>query len=1018
MIKVLFLCMLTLYVAVAGIPLTAQILSLPARIPSHQPPTFPVATDRIWLEPYNRPLSVAEPCEPAATFTVSKTHIEPGESVTMTSTGPDVLSYQWRIDGEPFVTLPVFTHTFAAPGNYLVELETTTEQCSDTAYAVIHVGSCNGNQTLVWYFGNYTGMRFTTTPPSVLQDGALLTREGCATICDTYGKLLFYTDGVSVWNRVHDTIPGGNATLGGNSSSTQSALIVPVPENPTLYYIFTTDAIADKGERGFGYTLIDMTGDNGKGTVAQAFVPLQDSISEKLTAVRHANGRDIWVIVRGSLNNKLYSFLVTGSGIEEPVINTLGITYQQITETVGAMKVSPTGTTLAIANFERDRVEVYPFNRATGQVSDDDSFILTGSVNCYGIEFSPNGKFLYAGNFAAPLGITQFDLTAGSPAAIQSSAVFLASDDSKSIGSLQLGPDGKIYVSREDALFLGAITQPELPGEACAYTDRAIPLHQPARLGLPGFIQDFVTQERVHIVGPATVCLSSATAHYSSSAPCSGEGCTWLHRGKAAAVLTPDGATLNFSSPGTDTLVLTHRGECLVTTDTLFITTPPAPVVSLGEDIIFCSTASIVLDAGSGFESYLWQDGSAQQQYTVTSPGLYWVTVSDAMGCTATDTLRILDSTAAQFSLGADTSLCSDDVLILRVPEGFRRYTWQDGSTKTTFVVDTAGEYFVAVETLCGTILRDTILVRRTILPMQTSGDTILCSGTSVQLRASGAVSYRWTPTDGLDDPTSPQPIASPATTTTYTVSGTDADGCKSVGTITVQVVDIRQFQLSLPDTNVIPGTQVALPLRARITRENLPFFIEKLTLSVKFRSSIVRVDSVTHGSYTVSPGEYETLHIDLGNLLLTSEDTTLSTIAGTVYLGDAPSTTLELLDISLNGCRLATAGNGSITPDSVCSIDLRRIRYLGDTEISLEVSPNPANETTHIAVTTTEQGEHLLSLYNLQGQLVWQSNFYHSGNRSTHTVAVDSKLLITGLYQVVVTSPTQARTTTLSIVR
>src|SRR6186713_3346857 len=76
-----------------------------------------------------------------------------------------------------------------------------------------------------WYFGMFAGLDFNSGAPVPVSDGMLNTAEGCSSIADANGNLLFYTDGITVFNRVHDTMPNG-FDLTGDISSTQSALIV------------------------------------------------------------------------------------------------------------------------------------------------------------------------------------------------------------------------------------------------------------------------------------------------------------------------------------------------------------------------------------------------------------------------------------------------------------------------------------------------------------------------------------------------------------------------------------------------------------------------------------------------------------------------------------------------------------------------------------------------------------------------------------------------------------------------
>lgn len=183
----------------------------------------------------------------------------------------------------------------------------------------------------VWYFGANAGLKFnpdgSVTP---LGNGQINTNEGCSTIADFNGNLLFYTDGRTVWDRNHVIMPHGNYFAGtglyGDPSSTQSGIIVPKPGNANVYYIFTVDEphhlnataypnaysgtynegsipTADDGRNnGLNYTEVDLslTGTNGSiGDVSTAISHLvtydpnpagqqiRFKCSEKITAVRN-----------------------------------------------------------------------------------------------------------------------------------------------------------------------------------------------------------------------------------------------------------------------------------------------------------------------------------------------------------------------------------------------------------------------------------------------------------------------------------------------------------------------------------------------------------------------------------------------------------------------------------------------------------------------------------------------------------------------------------------------------------
>ena len=96
-----------------------------------------------------------------------------------------------------------------------------------------------------WYFGVLAGLNFSLGGVNVITVGALNTGEGCSSISDGAGNTLFYTDGVNVWNKSHALMPNGDSLMGG-PSSTQSALIVPMPGSNSLYYILLLIRMADQ----------------------------------------------------------------------------------------------------------------------------------------------------------------------------------------------------------------------------------------------------------------------------------------------------------------------------------------------------------------------------------------------------------------------------------------------------------------------------------------------------------------------------------------------------------------------------------------------------------------------------------------------------------------------------------------------------------------------------------------------------------------------------------------------------
>ncbi|MHA6249732.1 hypothetical protein ACXYMU_17445 [Pontibacter sp. CAU 1760] len=341
-----------------------------------------------------------------------------------------------------------------------------------------------------WYFGKGAGIIFSgdsATPTN----SRLFTEEGSATLSDKDGKLLLYTNGITVWNGSHRVMPNGNGLMGGKSS-TQSALILPKPGSESIYYIFTTDIQAQSN--GLRYTVVDMTKADGAGDVISRNNFLISPATEKLTAVRHSNNRDWWVIAHRWNSNAYMAFLVSGDGVSvQPVLSNVGTVHGGPNrKAIGYLVPSPDGTKLAAALWDSEsNFEVMSFDRSTGKLADP--ILLKGYAEAYGVAFSPDGTKLYGtanGVGGGKAQIIQFDLNAGGSDAIANSAVVVGTSASPRVGALQVAPDGKLYVARQNNYYLGVISNPNAKGKASTYTDDGFHLgKQKSDLGLPNFPQ-------------------------------------------------------------------------------------------------------------------------------------------------------------------------------------------------------------------------------------------------------------------------------------------------------------------------------------------------------------------------------------------------------------------------------------------------------------------------------------------------------------------------------------------------
>jgi len=366
-----------------------------------------------------------------------------------------------------------------------------------------------------WFFGVNAGLNFTNATQNVNPvadiSGQLNTIEGCASISDISGNLLFYTDGSTVWDKNNDIMPHG-AGLFGNSSSTQSAIIVPKPGDTNIYYIFTVDAqevVPSTSNHGLNFYTVDLTLNGGKGdlvnTAGTANVTnlLPQPSSEKITAVLAANKTDFWVITLKT--NTFFAFKVSAGGVDvaTPISSPFSTNFN--TDRRGYLKASPNGNFLATGNM-RLGLYFYDFDNATGRVSNErhiDLPFVNNNYGPYGIAFSSLSKKLYTstGSFdnshSTEERLYQFDLnqTDLSAANLENSRVLIHSY-LNSRAALQLGPDGKIYRNVDNQSKLSVINNPDASGTAVNYQHAIIDLGgNISRQGLPPFIQSFLVAD-------------------------------------------------------------------------------------------------------------------------------------------------------------------------------------------------------------------------------------------------------------------------------------------------------------------------------------------------------------------------------------------------------------------------------------------------------------------------------------------------------------------------------------------
>lgn len=538
-----------------------------------------------------------------------------------------------------------------------------------------------------WFFGYNNGLNFSSNPPSIIP-GSLNTFEGCASISDASGNLLFYTDGRSVYNRNNVFMVNGNNTLLGNSTTTSSAIIVPKPCSNVEFYIFTVDFIY--GTNGLNYSTVNMD-DNGDGIIQITEVGqvqpttintnLAGPTGEKICAVKKANGVDFWVAATKAGTNNFYVYEVTSSGVNNtPSIQPIGPSIVS-SNTNGYMKFSPDGTKLVRADYNpNSKVTLFNFNNATGVISSPTS-LTAGLANIgwgdgfYGVEFSPNSQKVYFASMSFNNGAGNgyiyeaniFPNFTGSTLA----ATIPNSGGGYSVGALQLTSESpqRILIAKDGEQSLAAIANPNigLIANPANFNNTAIILNNTSALGLPTFISGTITTNyTVSISGPTEICEGEAI---SLSGPTLTSGSyQWSgpngFSSNQQSISLPNAST---SEAGIYTLSLINSG-CQNGSTTATITINPTPIIDLGADTVICQNQSIVFNPPN-FALYNW-NLPITNGLAYTPPiglSLIILEVTDANGCQGVDSINVNVSSIASgtIDLGPDQLICYGDSIFL-----------------------------------------------------------------------------------------------------------------------------------------------------------------------------------------------------------------------------------------------------------------------------------------------------------------------------------------------------------------
>jgi gliding motility-associated-like protein len=292
--------------------------------------------------------------------------------------------------------------------------------------------------------------------------------------------------------------------------------------------------------------------------------------------------------------------------------------------------------------------------------------------------------------------IYQFDVSSGITTTIVGSKTFVGRITTAYVivGSIQMGPDGKLYIARQDMSFLGIIPLPDLHAPACGFIKDGLSLaNKKSNVGLPNSIRMTSALQASFSVGPDRFKCNMDTIHL--GAPAGFLNYSWSPNYNISSTSSPNVVITPFVD--TSYVVKAEKIPGCFISDTIKIKVFHSPQIDLGKELRFCIGDSASLNSGFGFSSYLWNTGMNSREVVVKNPGTYSVIATTSEGCKSADTVNVLPFYDQPFvQLEPQEVLCY--ATPLRLDGGnFPDYLWSTGETSQAITINTPGIYWLKV---------------------------------------------------------------------------------------------------------------------------------------------------------------------------------------------------------------------------------------------------------------------------------------------------------------------------------
>lgn len=558
----------------------------------------------------------------------------------------------------------------------------------------------------LWYLQGGQGLNFNTIPPTILEDGVRRADEGEAfTMADPCGNLLFYSNGFRVWNREHRVMQNGDSLLGGQAI--QPVMAVPYPGNDSLYYLFTQNirALAIPPYAELRYSVIDMRLDGGNGAITTKNQFLYQTNANSLTALRHANGKDYWVLTVEGETNRFLAYLVDVNGLQTVPVVSL-IPYQFIYSR--KMRASPDGRYIATNTFTNlpNSIEytLLDFDATTGRVTNTRLIPVTDNQN-NAMDFSPDSQKLYWNVGFSQTQVAQFQLSQGSGEEIAATRYNIPGSQTQPgvlTNDIRLGPDGKVYVAR-GLRAVDVIENPNATGSQLQYRQPAYTFSEAAIL--PNNLAGLSREKRTDFVA-SPVC-ADAPVQFQPQLTYRAVQQQWDFgdpaSGEANVSALPNPAH-QFSAPGSYLVQLIALDLC-GERDTVQkpVAVYPEPFADIPEERVekcFNEVPVTFTTPELPLTQYRWNTGDTSRSISAIRTGWYVVEAYNPCG-SQKDSVYLDVTPEAIAYLPDDTIVCEGNFAVLDARNPGASYQWNTGETTQTIQVDQPGKYYVEIRNRC-----------------------------------------------------------------------------------------------------------------------------------------------------------------------------------------------------------------------------------------------------------------------------------------------------------------------------